>query len=214
LANTRNSSTRNEILQMLKKHGSLTVSEMAAELKITEMAVRRHLNTLERDRLIKSTLMRQSMGRPTNVYSLTEESEHLFPKHYSDFALDFLQDIEENEGNDKVHSLFQRREERMLKVYKQEMKGQTLEQKIEQLADLQNQRGYMVEFERDPETGDFVFKEMNCPISQVAKEYTHACDCELSLFKRVLDAEIEQRECISKGEDKCVYIIKNQEDTK
>ncbi|WP_209812650.1 helix-turn-helix transcriptional regulator [Ammoniphilus resinae] len=210
----RNSSTRNEILQMLKKHGSLTVSEMAAELKITEMAVRRHLNTLERDRLIESHLVRQSMGRPTNVYSLTEESEHLFPKHYSDFALDFLQDIEENEGNDKVSSLFRRREERMLKLYKQEMKGETLEQKVEQLAVLQNQRGYMVEFERDPETGDFVFKEMNCPISQVAKEYTHACDCELSLFKRVLDVEIEQRECISKGEDKCVYIIKNQEDQK
>ena len=65
---TRSSSTRNEILNMLK-HGSLTVSEMAGKLQITEMAVRRHLSTLERDNFIASKMLRQAMGRPTNVYS-------------------------------------------------------------------------------------------------------------------------------------------------
>src|SRR5699024_4400622 len=132
---------------------------------------RRHLNTLERDNLIASKLVRQAMGRPTNVYSLTEEADQLFPRHYSDFALDFLQDIEELEGPEKVKHLFDRREERMSDQYKKQVKGKTLEEKVNQLAELQNEKGYMVEVEEEPRTGNFILKEYNCPISQVAKEY-------------------------------------------
>ncbi|WP_134704004.1 metalloregulator ArsR/SmtB family transcription factor [Ammoniphilus sp. YIM 78166] len=211
MSKARNSSTRNQILHLLKLHGSLTVSEMAAKLQITEMAIRRHLSTLERDNLIESTMVRQSMGRPTNVYSLTEESDHMFPRHYSDFALDFLQDLEDLEGKDKIKSLFERREQRLSDKYSKHIKGTTLEKKIDQLAQIQNEKGYMVEWEQDPKSGDYIFKEYNCPISQVAKEYNHACECELSLFKKVLDTEVEQNECIAQGEDKCVYVIKNPE---
>ena len=81
--------------------------------------------------------------------------------------------------------------------YKKHVKGETLKEKVTQLAQLQNQKGYMVEIEEDPESGDFIFKEYNCPISQVAKEYNQACDCELSLFKKVLDAQVERNECIA-----------------
>lgn len=214
LASARNSSTRNEIINMLKLHGSLTVSEMANQLKITEMAIRRHLNTLERDNLIGSRMVRQSMGRPTSVYSLSEEAERLFPQHYSDFALDLLQDMHDQGGEENIRSLFQRREDRMSTIYNQEIKGESLEDKVQELARLQNSRGYMVEIEKDLDTGNFIFKEYNCPISQVAKEYNHACDCELSLFKRVLNTDVEQVDCISKGEEKCVYVIINNENGK
>ena len=210
----RSTSTRNEILNMLKLQRSLTVSVMAENLEITEMAVRRHLNTLERDNLIQAKMVRQAMGRPTNVYSLTEEAESLFPRNYSDFALDLLQDIKEIGGEGQVDSLFRLREERMTDMYKQHVHGETMEKKVNQLANLQNQRGYMVEIEKNETTGEFIFKEYNCPISQVAKEFNQACECELSLFKRVLDTEVVQSECIAQGEDKCMYVIKPNDESK
>src|SRR5699024_565604 len=92
--------------------------------------------------------------------------------------------------------------------YKKQVKGKTLEEKVNQLAELQNEKGYMVEVEEEPRTGNFILKEYNCPISQVAKEYNQACECELSLFKKVLEANVERNECIAEGEDKCVYVIK------
>lgn len=208
MAKGRTSSTRNEILNILKLHGSQTVSELSEKLQITEMAVRRHLNTLERDHFVQTQLIRQAMGRPANIYSLTEESDHLFPRVYSDFALEFLQDIKELEGQEKVNRLFARREERMVESYKKQIQGETLEEKVQQLAQIQNQKGYMVEVEKDPETGDFLFKENNCPISQVAKEYNQACECELSLFKTVLGTDVTQIRKMSQGGDKCVYVIK------
>ncbi|MGD8192084.1 helix-turn-helix transcriptional regulator [Brevibacillus ginsengisoli] len=204
--NNEQISTRDQILHMLKLKGSLSVSDMATELGITEMAVRRHLNTLERDKLIKSSLVRQAMGRPTNVYSLSQEADEMFPRNYHDLTLDFLEDIEAIDGMDKVDLLFQRREDRLEEKYRQYINGE-LENRVARLTEMQNQKGYMVDWEKDEQTGTYYIKEFNCPISQVARQFTQACSCELSLFKRVLEADVEQTSCMAKGGDNCVYKI-------
>ncbi|GAA0369330.1 helix-turn-helix transcriptional regulator [Bacillus horti] len=201
-------STRDEILKMLKTKGRLPVSEMAQQLGITEMAVRRHLNTLERDLYIDTELIRQAMGRPTNVYYLTEKGHDLFPKNYSDIALDFLKEIEEIDGLEKVEQLFSRREEKLESTYAERMQNLAFEDKVKTLADIQNNKGYMVEWSKTDD-GEYVFKEYNCPISEVAKEYNQACQCELSLFKKLLGTEdIQRTECLAKGGTHCVYIVK------
>ncbi len=207
--NSEQQSTRDQILHMLKMKGSLTVSEMAAELGITEMAVRRHLNTLERDKLIRSTLVRQAMGRPTNVYSLSEAADELFPRNYHDITLDFLKDLEEIDGTAKIEALFRRREDRLEERYRLHVQG-ALEDRVAALAELQNRKGYMVQWEKDEASGTYYFKEYNCPIAQVARQYTQACNCELSLFRRLLETEVEQTSCMAKGGDHCVYEIKEK----
>lgn len=200
-------STRDQILHMLKVKGSLSVSDMAVDLGITEMAVRRHLNTLERDNLIKSMLVRQAMGRPTNVYSLSQEADELFPRNYSHLTLDFLQDLKEMDGPGKVEMLFRRRENRLEETYRAHMQGD-LRDRVAKLAELQNEKGYMVEWEADADGNTYRIREFNCPIAQVAREFNQACTCELSLFRRVLKADVEQTSCMAKGGDKCVFEIK------
>ena len=64
--------TKEQILALLKQHGNLTIMDLANELEITEMAVRRHIQTLERDKLIRSDVKKQTMGRPSKVYKLAE----------------------------------------------------------------------------------------------------------------------------------------------
>lgn len=202
-------STRDQILHMLKTKGSLSVSDMALELGITEMAVRRHLNTLERDNLIQSTLVRQAMGRPTNIYSLSANADELFPRNYSHFTLDFLRDLREIDGTEKVEMLFRRREDRLEEAYRKQIAGE-LEERVSKLAKLQNEKGYMVEWEKDEATGNYYIKEANCPIAQVAREFKQACNCELSLFRKVLDAEVEQTSCMAYGGEKCVFEVKKE----
>jgi predicted ArsR family transcriptional regulator len=199
-------STRDQIVHLLKINKVMSVSDLAERLGITEMAVRRHLNTLERDNLITSTLMRQAMGRPTHMYALTQQADEKFPRKYQDLTIDFLQDIQEWEGDQKVEQLFRRREDRLEKVYREKVTGD-LEQRVAALAELQNEKGYMVEWEKEEGTDTYYLKEYNCPIAQVAKHFQQACSCELSLFRRVLDAKVEQTSCMAKGGDRCVYKI-------
>ena len=67
--------------------------DLAKELEITEMAVRRHIQTLERDKLIRSDVKKQTMGRPSKVYQLAECGENLFPKRYKEFSLEILKGL-------------------------------------------------------------------------------------------------------------------------
>lgn len=203
-------STRDQILSLLKVNKQLTVSEMADMLNITEMAVRRHLNTLERDNIIDTTLVRQAMGRPTNVYFLTKTGQEMFPRNYAMLTVDLLRDIEDLNGVEMVEQLFQRRKERLKEKYGTRITDyKSLDDKIAELARLQNELGYMVEWEKDAD-GNYLFKEYNCPISEIAQEYPVACKCELSLFQELLGTEeVDCEVCMAvDAEPHCYYKIK------
>ena len=202
-------STKEEILVMLKTAGSLTVSDISKELGITEMAVRRHLNTLERDELIKSTLVRQAMGRPTHLYSLTEKAEDKFPKTYRDLAKDILDEIAEAEGMDKIDTLFEKREERIRSRYLSKMNTTTdLAEKVKSLVNIQNEKGYMVELQETED--EFLVIEKNCPISEIAKDYGQACEGEKKLFENVLSVKVDSVQCMTRGDRSCIYAIKKK----
>ena len=53
-------STGQTVLTLLKTQGQLNAAELAEQLHLTEMAVRRHLSTLERDGLIRPMVIRQA----------------------------------------------------------------------------------------------------------------------------------------------------------
>jgi predicted ArsR family transcriptional regulator len=201
-------STRKVILTMLKTQSPLSVSDMSKQLGITEMAVRRHLNTLERDGFLETRLVRQAMGRPASVYSLTEQADDLFPKKYHQLTLDLLGELVDEEGQDRIDLLFERRKNKLVDKYEPRMQKKTLKDRVSELASIQNENGYMVEWEQRSE-GEFVFSEHNCPITQVANTYQQACSCELKLFQNLLEAEVERTECLAKGGLKCVYVIRS-----
>ncbi|MDT2193184.1 metalloregulator ArsR/SmtB family transcription factor [Paenibacillus larvae] len=209
MAQDSETSTRKIILTMLKTSGPFSVSDMAKELGITEMAVRRHLNTLDRDGLLQSKLVRQGMGRPAQVYSLTSQADDLFPKKYQQLTLELLDMLAADLGKEWVQELFDKRKERMYFSYKLFMEGKTLSDKVSALAKIQNENGYMVEWEPVGEE-TYELKEFNCPIAQVANEYEHACACELSLFESLLEAKVERKECLAKGGQCCKYTIQKK----
>ena len=82
--------TRQQILQLLRRHGQMTALELSQELNIGAVGVRQHLALLERDGLVEVSGVRRSVGRPSHLYTLTSEAERHFPKQYEQFALEVL----------------------------------------------------------------------------------------------------------------------------
>nr|WP_280521306.1 transcriptional regulator [Paenibacillus mangrovi] len=202
-------STRDKILQLLKTKGDLSAKEITEFIGITSMAVRRHINTLEKDGLIESKTIRQPMGRPTAIYHLTEQAETFFPNKYHTLTLDLLSELELDAGSEMVDRLFDRRGESLRRNHATKMQGKSFAEKVKVLAEIQNDNGYMVELEKNSEN-EYTLMEYNCPISQIAKKYNHACTCEMKMFESLLGAEVGRTECLAKGDKKCVYTIKNK----
>ncbi len=202
-------STRRLLLTMLKKCGPLSVGDMAKQLAVTEMAVRRHLNNMERDGLVETTLVRQPMGRPSHKYSLTINSESQFPNNYHNLTLDLLDELASSSDENVIGRLFDKRKEKLVRKYADRMSANTLQDKVIELATIQNDNGYMAVWEQDDQ-GNYVINEFNCPIAQVANKYNHACESELALFGELLGTEVERIECLAKDGKKCKYVIQNK----
>jgi predicted ArsR family transcriptional regulator len=200
-------STRREIINILRTVGPLTVGALGERLGITHVAVRRHLTSLERDGLVTSVQERLPMGRPTRVYSLTDAADELFPKKYGSLTLELLDFLSQTNAS-AIEAFFAHRGESLIAKYGPEVsQGRTLEERVTRLAEVQLANGYLADWSTT-EDGMFVLKEFNCPVHQVSRKYPHACHHELAFFKTVLGTEqVERVECIAQGGNCCRYLI-------
>lgn len=203
-------STKEKILELLKKETNLTVSELSKFLGITEMAVRKHLTVLERDSLLSITEVRQPMGRPLQVYSLSSQADELFPNSYETLAIEFLQDLKELHGEEIVDLLLEKRSDRQKNNYLPKMQNKNFAEKVQELKEIQLKKGYMAELNKlDENTYELI--EYNCPIFTVASQYKQACTCETNMFKNVLGTEhVKRVTCKTDNEDHCRFLIKAQ----
>ncbi|MBM7604288.1 putative ArsR family transcriptional regulator [Metabacillus crassostreae] len=202
-------STKDKILNLIKKEGSLTVNELTSHLNITHMAVRKHLGSLEKDGFILSSELKQPMGRPLQIYSLSQKAAEYFPKNYEGISVDFLNDIKELHGEETIDLLFKNREERLSTEYRTRMqhKHHSVE-KLNEMVNIQNEKGYMAELLKI-DNNTYELTEYNCPILSVAKEYKVACRCETAMFKEVIGTEnINRTLCQTEGDRHCKFLIK------
>src|SRR4030095_2509085 len=73
--------TRGRIVNLMRG-STMTVNDLAAQLELTDNAVRANLLSLERDGLIRQSGLQRGTRKPHFAYELTSEAEHLFPKAY------------------------------------------------------------------------------------------------------------------------------------
>ncbi|WP_254660857.1 helix-turn-helix transcriptional regulator [Bacillus sp. FJAT-27225] len=200
-------STKDKILELLKKEASMTVTHLTGQLNITHMAVRKHLSVLENDGLIQSRELKQPMGRPLQIFTLTEKGEKLFPKNYEGITLEFLNDIQDLYGEIAVKSLFQKREERLTLEYSERVDNKSNPEKIQELVSIQNEKGYMAAgVQIDENTYELI--EYNCPILAVANQHKEACRCETRMLRKVLQTEkVERISCKTEADNHCKFRI-------
>ncbi len=204
--------TRDEIMELVKRHGSLSVDQLAGHLSITPMGVRQHLNILEKDGLVSCQAVRRGLGRPSHLYSLTAAAREYFPQSYEAFALTLLDNIQTQHGEEAVDSLFETRANKLVEQLRAKVSGGDLKTRVTQLARALDETGSMSSFEQVDDS-TFVLNEHNCSILGVAMHYPQACRHELDLFERVLDAKVQRQQCQSAGQTICRYVITPRKDS-
>src|SRR5690625_1198234 len=96
----------------MKKESEIYIKSVMEYFTISNVAVRRHLNDLIREGFVAEKTIKQSIGRPFIVYSLTQKGHETFPNRYEKFSQDILQDIEQIGGDEAVQAVLTARKER------------------------------------------------------------------------------------------------------
>jgi predicted ArsR family transcriptional regulator len=205
-------STRHEILSLIKRRGPMTVQELSLTLKITPMGVRQHLAILERDGHIHPSGIRRGQGRPSRLYGISPEGDKLFPRTYEQLARGLLEDLRTVEGQEKLDALFEHRRKQLLEQYRTRLAGKELRERVAALADARTEEGYLAEHQQVGRDR-FELIEHNCPIRAVAEGYPQICRCEMELFADALDAHVARTDHIASGAPHCRYVITRLHET-
>ena len=194
------------ILNHLKHFGSSSAKQIASALRVTPVAVRNHMATLEKARLVGVTPDRHRTGRPTNIYSLTEEARTFFPNDYEGFIAGFIRAIVELDGEAKLESIFGRMQMNTSSQNAPRMNGKDFEGRVAEMARILSDAGYMAEWRQLGEN-TFELTERNCSILQVAAQCPQVCACELAVIRQLLGASVERQQHIIAGDSVCRYTI-------
>ena len=140
---------RLEILNTLKRTRGLSVNQLVARMKMSYMGIKQHCLTLERDGYLDTWRRPQKMGRPEMVYRLTRRTHALFQADSNDFTLDVLKSIKEIHGPNAPEKLLYNVFERKTNALRARVKGGTVEERAQSLANIRDEEGHMSQFVND-----------------------------------------------------------------
>ncbi|MFA9478892.1 helix-turn-helix transcriptional regulator [Phycisphaerales bacterium AB-hyl4] len=131
------------------------------------------------------------MGRPAQMWELTDQADRLFPSGYAELTLDLVQSMQHAFGARGMHKILAVRKQQQKQAYLERMKTRkSLAGRLSVLADIRTREGYMAEVLRN-EDGSYDLIEKHCPICVVAKNCTDLCWNEWELFEEVLGDNVK-----------------------
>jgi len=202
-------STKEKLLYILKKDHEIPIKDIMDYFTISNVAVRRHLNDLIQEKFVTERSIKQDIGRPYSVYSLTRKGHETFPNQYEQFSIDILKDLEEVGGEVAVQDVLSARKKREAAELQQQLANKNFTEKIAELCAYQDRKGYMHEFEQTP-SGDYLVKNYNCPIFSLASNYEVVCSNEKDMYRKVFpNSEVTSHSCMTKGGKFCCWTISN-----
>ena len=220
------SEPKKKLLYYLKVMQQAGLEELASIMKISRMAVHKHLTILQKRGLVESMEARGHVGRPRMVYQLTSQSKTVFPKSYSAIATHALDFIERNMGKEAIEKVLRERQSELFDQYYKRLNNLDFDKRVKELAKIRDEEGYMAESKKitskgnssnnsanaSEQTGKHVLLEYNCPIIHIAEKHWEACSVETELFEKLLDAKIETTHRAAKGDLICKFLIKERKE--
>lgn len=198
-----------DLLYLLKTRGPQNAQTLGATLGMTGMGARQHLKKLEEEGLVASFERREGVGRPKQAWRLTDKGHGRFPDRHSDLTLDLLSSVRELYGEEGLDRLIDKRERSAKESYGAALAAcKTLEARVEKLAALRAEEGYMARAEKAPD-GSFLLIEDHCPICAAASFCQGFCRAELHLFEEVLGegVTVARTDYLLEGGRRCAYRI-------
>lgn len=191
------------MLDILRKRGALSVSELAAEMDVTATAVRQRLNRLMAQSLITRDSSREGRGRPTHYYHLTEEGRRQSGANFADLAIALWQEIQAIDDDEVKQGLMERLARRLAGIYAARMHGRTLEERMSALMEFFCERNMPVSLDRD---GDLpVLQVEACPYPGLAEQDRTICSMEQHMMSELLGEEMQLNGCRLDGKGCCSF---------
>ncbi len=211
--------TRQKVLAAVLDHGPVTASEVARMLELTAAAIRRHLDALEADGYVevrRLTGTKAGRGRPARHYVLTERGHSEISNTYDDLAVEVLDFVSREVGDEGVRKFAAERTERLRRALTARLdqrhsgRTETVAARSRALAKALTAEGYAAS--ASPVAVGTPLEAMqlcqgHCPIQNVAGKYPEFCEAELEMLSDMLGVDVRRLSTLASGGHVCTTHI-------
>lgn len=200
-------STRLRILEILKEHGDATVAELARQLDMAPVSVRHHLDVLQAEQLICAPHVRRrgTVGRPRQVYALTEAANAYFPRNHGMLAGRLLDELKGVLPAADLQALIERLADGLAAEARPLAPDATLKQRVERAVEFLTEKGYLARYEL---VGDhYVLYTLNCPYQGIAEQHRELCGMDKRLLDRLIGGPSVAITRMAEGACNCAYRV-------
>lgn len=198
--------TKLRIIAFLRR-GLRTVPEIAAEIGLSSNAVRTHLATLERDRLIAARGQRSTARRPATLYALTPHADHLLAKKpYAMVLSAILQRMKDRYGDGEVTSQLRNIGQQLAQERAERVEGLEDRALVDEITAIINDLGGSADVEAGA-PGHFTLMGHSCPLAAVVSDHAEACAVAEAMIETLL-GQGQVQTCCERGEEiRCRFAI-------
>jgi predicted ArsR family transcriptional regulator len=163
-------STRGRVVALLRRDAR-TVEELAAELGLTDNAVRAQLATLERDGVVAAAGIRRegTVGKPATLYAIAPESDTLFSAAYAPTLAAVLAELGQRIAPAELRTILRNAGRRLAP----ESSAKTFKGRVDNAAQLLADLGADADLVATDD--GFDIRSHGCPLSQAVNANPHTC---------------------------------------
>jgi predicted ArsR family transcriptional regulator len=208
--------TRARVARSILDHGPSTAADLAERLRLTQAAVRRHLEALAADGVVEPRDKRvygtRGRGRPAKVFALTDCGRDAFDQAYDQLAADALRWIAESAGGgpqgDAAVSAFARaRVAAQAERYRGRVEAVPPAERARALAEALSEDGYAATTRRAPASAGEQLCQHHCPVAHIAEQFPQLCEAEAEVFSRLLGTHVQRLATIAHGDGVCTTFV-------
>jgi len=200
-------STRDVVLRTLLTQPRCTINELSEKVGISPISIRHHIASLEAEGLIGCQDERHGVGRPRQVFFLTETGMEQFPTRYVQLTVRLLEQLKETMPEVMINKLFTQMAVNLARDLSEgtETKNLTMEERLNLVIDILRREGFNIEWEQ-LEDG-YQIHESSCPYYFIGQNHPEVCAMDQILISTVLSMPAEKVTCILNGDNNCTYLI-------
>ncbi len=199
--------SRDLVLRTLLSQPRCSINELAEKVGISPISIRHHIASLEAEGLIACEDERHGVGRPRQVFFLTERGIEQFPTRYVQLTLRLLEHLKETMPEAMINKLFTQMANDLAKDLSvgTEIQNLSMEERLNLVKSLLRQEGFNIEWEQLDD--GYQIHEASCPYYFIGQNHPEVCTVDQILISTVLSVPAEKIKCILNGDNNCTYLI-------
>ena len=198
------------LLDLIRRQGPLTVTEMAEALGVTATAVRNRLTRLVGSGMVERRREEGGMrGRPRHTYLASVEAHKKLGQNYADLAVALWGELMQTVEDRKLRRLlFGRVTDKLAEQYRGQLRGDGWEGRMVQLGSILHDRGIEAEVTRNDGNVLPILRQHSCPYFALAEVDRAVCAMERKMFEKVLGLGLRISQCRLDGHRSCDFEAK------